>query len=136
MELGRLDEGMTANVGTIDGGTAENVVPGHCWIVAEARSIDFWAGGGDRGDGHQPALGFELVGERLDAKGVTSSAPVHFPVRENRPRGRRRARVAGEWHDDCEVERCSPATIGACRATRRAGSGSRNRTQQGISGLR
>ncbi len=40
MNLGRLDEGTTANVGMIEGGTAGNVVPGHCRIVAEARSID------------------------------------------------------------------------------------------------
>jgi tripeptide aminopeptidase len=40
MQLGRLDEGTTANVGTIEGGTAGNVVPGHCRIVAESRSID------------------------------------------------------------------------------------------------
>jgi len=40
MELGRLDEGTTANVGVIEGGTSGNVVPGHCRIVAEARSLD------------------------------------------------------------------------------------------------
>jgi tripeptide aminopeptidase len=40
MELGRLDEETTANVGTIAGGTATNVVPGQCRIEAEARSID------------------------------------------------------------------------------------------------
>jgi len=40
MELGRLDEGTTANVGMIEGGTSGNVVPGHCWIQAEARSLD------------------------------------------------------------------------------------------------
>jgi tripeptide aminopeptidase len=40
MELGRLDEETTANVGVIEGGTSGNVVPGHCQIVAEARSID------------------------------------------------------------------------------------------------
>jgi tripeptide aminopeptidase len=40
MELGRLDEGTTANVGTIGGGTSGNVVPGHCRIVAESRSLD------------------------------------------------------------------------------------------------
>jgi tripeptide aminopeptidase len=39
MELGRLDEKTTANVGVIAGGTAGNVVPGHCRIVAEARSL-------------------------------------------------------------------------------------------------
>lgn len=40
MQLGRLDEGTTANVGLIEGGTSGNVVPGHCWIQAEARSLD------------------------------------------------------------------------------------------------
>lgn len=40
MELGRLDEGTTANVGLIAGGTASNVVPGLCRLEAEARSLD------------------------------------------------------------------------------------------------
>jgi tripeptide aminopeptidase len=40
MELGRLDEGTTANVGLIKGGTSGNVVPGHCGVVAETRSLD------------------------------------------------------------------------------------------------
>jgi tripeptide aminopeptidase len=40
MELGRLDAETTANVGLIEGGTSGNVVPGHCAIHAEARSLD------------------------------------------------------------------------------------------------
>lgn len=40
MELGRLDAETTANVGLIAGGTSGNVVPGHCDLVAEARSLD------------------------------------------------------------------------------------------------
>ncbi|HET9162684.1 MAG TPA: M20/M25/M40 family metallo-hydrolase [Solirubrobacterales bacterium] len=40
MELGRLDSETTANVGLIEGGTSGNVVPGHCAIHAEARSLD------------------------------------------------------------------------------------------------
>jgi tripeptide aminopeptidase len=40
MELGRLDEETTANVGLIGGGTSGNVVPGHCDLVAETRSLD------------------------------------------------------------------------------------------------
>ncbi len=40
MELGRLDEETTANVGVIDGGTASNVVAGRCRLVCEARSLD------------------------------------------------------------------------------------------------
>jgi tripeptide aminopeptidase len=40
MELGRLDQGTTANVGVIEGGTSGNVVPGHCRVLAETRSLD------------------------------------------------------------------------------------------------
>ena len=40
MRLGRLDAETTANVGTIEGGTAINVVPERCRIEAEVRSID------------------------------------------------------------------------------------------------
>ncbi|HVC07955.1 MAG TPA: M20/M25/M40 family metallo-hydrolase [Solirubrobacterales bacterium] len=40
MELGRIDPETTANVGLISGGTSGNVVPGHCRIQAEARSLD------------------------------------------------------------------------------------------------
>jgi tripeptide aminopeptidase len=40
MELGRLDEETTANVGIIEGGSASNVVAGHCRIEGEARSVD------------------------------------------------------------------------------------------------
>lgn len=40
LRLGRLDEETTANVGTISGGTARNVVPDRCALVAEARSRD------------------------------------------------------------------------------------------------
>lgn len=39
MELGRLDAETTANVGVIAGGTSGNVVPGHCRVTAEARSL-------------------------------------------------------------------------------------------------
>jgi tripeptide aminopeptidase len=40
MQLGRLDEETTANVGRIKGGTATNVVPDRCRIDAEVRSLD------------------------------------------------------------------------------------------------
>ncbi|HZQ82394.1 MAG TPA: M20/M25/M40 family metallo-hydrolase [Gaiellaceae bacterium] len=38
--LGRVDDDSTANVGTITGGTATNIVPEWCTFVAEARSHD------------------------------------------------------------------------------------------------
>jgi tripeptide aminopeptidase len=40
MELGRLDERTTANVGVIEGGAAANVVAEHCRVELEARSLD------------------------------------------------------------------------------------------------
>ena len=40
LRLGRLDPETTANVGTIAGGTARNIVPDRCSVTAEARSRD------------------------------------------------------------------------------------------------
>jgi tripeptide aminopeptidase len=40
MPLGRIDARTTANVGTIAGGTAANVVPGRCTLMGEARGHD------------------------------------------------------------------------------------------------
>jgi tripeptide aminopeptidase len=40
MDLGRVDAESTANVGTITGGTAANVVAEHCVVELEARSLD------------------------------------------------------------------------------------------------
>jgi tripeptide aminopeptidase len=40
IEIGRLDEATTANVGQIEGGTAANVVAERCKVVLEARSLD------------------------------------------------------------------------------------------------
>jgi tripeptide aminopeptidase len=40
MQLGRLDDQTTANVGRIEGGTAANVVAERCYVELEARSID------------------------------------------------------------------------------------------------
>jgi tripeptide aminopeptidase len=54
LRLGRLDDVTTANVGTITGGTAGNVVPEWCTFSAEARSHD------------EATLG-DVVQEMLDA---------------------------------------------------------------------
>jgi tripeptide aminopeptidase len=40
LRLGRIDDETTANVGEIRGGTARNIVPELCEVVAEARSRD------------------------------------------------------------------------------------------------
>jgi len=40
MDLGRIDEETTANIGIIKGGSAVNIVPDLCRILGEARSLD------------------------------------------------------------------------------------------------
>ena len=59
IDLGRLDVQTTANVGTISGGTAANVVAERCAVELEARSLD-----------HDRAAG--VVGSMIDA--ITEAA--------------------------------------------------------------
>lgn len=40
MELGRIDEATTANIGRISGGTSGNVIAGSCRLAGEVRSVD------------------------------------------------------------------------------------------------
>jgi tripeptide aminopeptidase len=40
MRLGRIDSQTTANIGTIEGGSAANIVPDRCRVLGEARSLD------------------------------------------------------------------------------------------------
>ena len=58
MRLGRLDEHATANVGTIAGGTAINVVPERCTLLMEARAIPL---PGQSENGRAEALVSEIV---------------------------------------------------------------------------
>ncbi len=58
MRLGRLDDETTANAGVIQGGTAPNVVPEHCRVELEARSLD---------DGRAAEVVSELVGAATEA---------------------------------------------------------------------
>jgi tripeptide aminopeptidase len=60
LRLGRLDEETTANVGTITGGSARNIVPEWCELQAEARS-------------HDPRKLADLVQEMLDAFAFAAS---------------------------------------------------------------
>jgi tripeptide aminopeptidase len=87
MKLGRLDDETTANIGIIEGGTASNVVAGHCRILGEARSVDgeraastigemvdacTWAAGEQGCDVDAQVIEM-FRGYRVDAR----SAPVH-----------------------------------------------------------
>jgi tripeptide aminopeptidase len=62
MRLGRLDEHTTANVGTIAGGTATNVVPERCRLQAEVRGLE---------DARVAAVVTELVDHLHDAANET-----------------------------------------------------------------
>lgn len=62
MPLGRVDDRSTANVGTIAGGSAMNVVPDRCTLVAEVRS-------------HEEARGEQLVGELIDCVHEAANLP-------------------------------------------------------------
>ncbi len=62
MPLGRIDDHSTANVGTIAGGSAMNVVPDRCTLVAEVRS-------------HEDARGEQLVGELIDCVHEAANLP-------------------------------------------------------------
>jgi tripeptide aminopeptidase len=61
MELGRLDDETTANVGTIDGGTAANVVPERCRLEAEVRGLD---------DARAEAIVTQIVDQLHEAAGA------------------------------------------------------------------
>lgn len=54
LRLGRLDSETTANVGLISGGTARNIIPDRCSLIAEARSLS-------------EATLLQLVGEMTDS---------------------------------------------------------------------
>jgi tripeptide aminopeptidase len=60
MRLGRLDDETSANVGTIHGGVARNIVPDTCMLDAEARS-------------HDEAKLADVVQEMLDACSFAAS---------------------------------------------------------------
>jgi tripeptide aminopeptidase len=62
MPHGRLDESTTVNVGTIEGGTALNVVPDRCVLKAEVRS-------------HDDARAEEVVAEIVDRCHDAANAP-------------------------------------------------------------
>jgi tripeptide aminopeptidase len=57
MPLGRLDSQTTTNLGTIRGGTNANVVPEHCYLEAEVRSL---------AEGRAEQLATELVDHLQD----------------------------------------------------------------------
>ncbi len=82
MRLGRLDAETTANVGTITGGTATNVVPERCRIEAEARGLD---------DERVETVVTDMIDHLQDAVNAAEcdldvTAEVMFPAYRTKPR--------------------------------------------------
>jgi tripeptide aminopeptidase len=111
MRLGRLDEETTANVGVIAGGTATNVVAGHCRLEGEARSLD-------------AARASEVIGAMTDActwaageQGCDLSVDVTEMFRAYRvPRGSTALAIATEALERCGHEAREVATGGGSDA--------------------
>jgi tripeptide aminopeptidase len=111
MQLGRLDEETTANVGVIEGGTATNVVPGHCRLEGEARSLD-------------AARASEVIGAMTDACTWAAgehrcdlSVEVTEMFRAYRvQRGSEALAVAAEALEACGHEPCEVTTGGGSDA--------------------
>ncbi len=72
MRLGRLDDETTANVGTVNGGTAANVVAEHCVVSGEARSRD----------PHKVTAQAEHMVEAISAAAAACGVDVEIDVRE------------------------------------------------------
>jgi tripeptide aminopeptidase len=97
LRLGRVDEVTTANVGTIAGGTASNVVPEWCMFSAEARS-------------HDEATVGEIVQEMLDAfsfAATETECDVETTMRKS--------------YDGYRLKRDDPAVVLAAAAFSRCG---------------
>jgi tripeptide aminopeptidase len=97
LRLGRVDELTTANVGTISGGTAGNVVPEWCTFLAEARCHD------------ETKLG-EIVQEMLDAfsfAATETDCDVETTMRKS--------------YDGYRLKRDEPAVVLAATAFTRCG---------------
>ena len=110
MELGRLDEGTTANVGLIAGGTSGNVVPGHCWIA---------------GRGAQPRRRPRRRGRGPDLRRLRLGRE-RARLRRRRPARRAVPRLRGA----VVLAGAGAGRGGAARRRRRAGAGGDRRRQR------
>lgn len=111
LRLGRVDAETTANVGTIAGGTALNVVPEHCRVLGEARSLD---------EARVEALVTEMVDHFHDAAGAAEcdldlEVQKMFTGYRTRPRAPQ-VRLAELALRDCGYEPSQIVTGGASDA--------------------
>ncbi|MBA3301979.1 MAG: M20/M25/M40 family metallo-hydrolase [Thermoleophilaceae bacterium] len=111
MELGRLDEETTTNVGTIRGGSAGNVVAERCAVVLEVRSLD----------AEKAALALTGMVDALTEAAAESGCDVETHVEElcrayRLPAGSEPVRVAGAALGRVGIDARSIASGGASDA--------------------
>ena len=104
LRLGRVDEVTTANVGTITGGTAGNIVPEWCSFDAEARSHDERSSGRScrRCSTRAAFAASEMeceVRDRGRARATTGIASSATSRRSRSPRRRSRVRATSHAMD-------------------------------------
>jgi tripeptide aminopeptidase len=112
MRLGRLDESTTANAGVIEGGSAANVIPEHCRVSLEARSLD---------DERAGTLIAEMV-DTCSAAASESECDVEALVEQlfrayRLPRTAAPVRAAAEALEDLGIEPSYVATGGGSDAS-------------------
>lgn len=109
MQLGRIDEHTVANIGTIAGGTADNVVPKLCTVTGECRSLV-----GDKAQATRDAMD-EAMHSSAEAAGGSVEVVWDFEY-------------AGFLYDDddprVEVVRSAAAALGLATTTATSGGGS------------
>ncbi len=111
LRLGRLDPETTANVGTIEGGSAPNVVAEHCLVELEARSLDHERAG---------ALVSEMV-DAFTAAATDSGCDLEVVVEElfraySLPRSAEPVRIAAAALERCGIEPVYVSTGGGSDA--------------------
>jgi tripeptide aminopeptidase len=120
MELGRIDEETTANVGVIEGGTATNVVAERCRVEAEYRSLD-----DDKASAGMRAL-VDTITYAASAAEVDVDVTVEEQFRAYRiPPGEPVVRAAEAALRDCGVEPRHRVTGGGSDANAFAAKGFR-----------
>ena len=105
MRLGRIDEQTTANVGTIEGGSAINVIPERCRVVGEVRSLD---------EAHAASFTTEMIDHLQDAADA-QECDLDLTVEQmSTAIGSSRARRRWSWRS----ERCALAASTRKRSPR------------------
>lgn len=122
LQLGRVDDTSTVNVGTISGGKATNIIPEECWVEGEIRSFH-----------HEHALKLlQEIREIFDGEAVKAGAVCRWEEEINCVAYQTdiQGSIAIRYQEACEL-----AGIGYEFVKTLGGSDCNTFSQQGITGL-